>query len=72
MKSNVELFHCEPCKIGHPPNSLLINVRIGVIPSSSICSSSRQELYNRRLLIIEGNSSSLSDGVVERSSIEDN
>lgn len=72
VKSNVELFHCESCKIGHPPNSVLINVRMEVIPSSSICSSSRQELYNRRLLTIAGNSSSLSGGGVERSSIENN
>jgi len=54
--------------MGHPPNSVLINESIASISSVSMASSSTQEVYKRRALIIAFGSTVLFGGNDERRS----
>ena len=67
-KLNMESFHVDPCKIGHPPNSWLINASNTSTPSVSIVSSFIHEVYSWWALAIAVDSFSRFCGNVERRS----
>jgi hypothetical protein len=63
----VEISHKAPCKIGHPPNSLLTIERTGSTPSVSIFVRFTHDSYKLRALVIDFGSIFSLDDVDKRS-----
>ena len=61
--------HADSCKIGQPPNSLLISDSNVSTPSVSMASSSIQDAYKRRAFVIAFGSTVSLDGDDERRSV---